>query len=75
MTDTVPDSRDRHDVQARVDELLSQMSQDEKAGQLTQYFSFRLPAGAEVDLSFSLIRGRSAGFVISCHACNRRRAV
>ena len=26
-------------------------------------------------LSFSLIRGRSAAFVISCHACCRRRAV
>jgi beta-glucosidase len=49
MTDTAQNSRDRHDVQARVDELLSQMTPAEKAGQLTQYFYFRLPAGAEVD--------------------------
>jgi beta-glucosidase len=36
-------------IQARVDELLSQMTPAEKAGQLTQYFYFKLPAGAEVD--------------------------
>jgi beta-glucosidase len=34
------------DIQARVDELISQMTPAEKAGQLTQYFYFRLPAGA-----------------------------
>src|SRR5690349_5668595 len=39
----------RHGIQARVEELLSQMTPAEKAGQLTQYFYFRLPAGAEVD--------------------------
>jgi len=49
MTDTAPNSGDRHDVQARVDELPSQMSPDEKAGQLTQHFCVQLPAGAEVD--------------------------
>jgi hypothetical protein len=49
MTDTAPNSGYRHDVQARVDELPSQMSPDEKAGQLTQHFCVRLPAGAEVD--------------------------
>src|SRR5829696_9718305 len=49
MTDTAPNSGDRHDVQARVDELPSQMSPDEKAGQLTQHFCVRLPTGAEVD--------------------------
>jgi hypothetical protein len=41
MTDTAPNSGDRHDVQARVDELPSQMSPDEKAGQLTQHFCVR----------------------------------
>ncbi len=36
-------------MQKRVDELMSQLTPAEKAGQLTQYFYFRLPAGAEVD--------------------------
>jgi beta-glucosidase len=34
-------------IQSQVDELISQMTPAEKAGQLTQYFYFRLPAGAE----------------------------
>ena len=34
-------------VQSQVDELLAQMTPAEKAGQLTQYFYFRLPPGAE----------------------------
>jgi beta-glucosidase len=33
-------------IQARVEELISRMTPAEKAGQLTQYFYFRLPAGA-----------------------------
>ena len=33
-------------IHTRVDELISQMTPAEKAGQLTQYFYFRLPAGA-----------------------------
>jgi beta-glucosidase len=33
-------------IQSKVDELIAQMSPAEKAGQLTQYFYFRLPAGA-----------------------------
>jgi len=33
-------------TQARVDELIRRMTPAEKAGQLTQYFYFRLPAGA-----------------------------
>ena len=33
-------------IQARVDELIRRMTPAEKAGQLTQYFYFRLPAGA-----------------------------
>jgi beta-glucosidase len=32
---------------SKVDELITQMTPAEKAGQLTQYFYFRLPAGAE----------------------------
>jgi beta-glucosidase len=42
------------DVRARVDELLKNMSPAEKAGQLTQYFYFRLPAGAEPDPALGL---------------------
>src|SRR5687768_13859246 len=34
-------------IHSRVDELITQMTPAEKAGQLTQYFYFRLPAGAE----------------------------
>ena len=33
-------------IQSQVDELIAQMTPAEKAGQLTQYFYFRLPAGA-----------------------------
>ena len=33
-------------IQEQVDELLAQMSPVEKAGQLTQYFYFRLPPDA-----------------------------
>jgi beta-glucosidase len=33
-------------IRARVEELLGRMTPAEKAGQLTQYFYFRLPAGA-----------------------------
>jgi beta-glucosidase len=39
-------------IQAQVDELLAQMTPAEKAGQLTQYFYFRLPEGAEPALDF-----------------------
>ncbi len=39
-------------VRARVDELISQMTPAEKAGQLTQYFYFRLPRNAETTLGF-----------------------
>ena len=37
------------ETQARVDELISRMTPAEKAGQLTQYFYFRLPAGATTE--------------------------
>ena len=36
-------------IQAHVDELLRRMTPAEKAGQLTQYFYFRLPAGAATE--------------------------
>jgi len=39
-------------IQSRVDELMAAMTPAEKAGQLTQYFYFRLPAGAEPALGF-----------------------
>jgi beta-glucosidase len=39
-------------VQERVEELLAQMTPAEKAGQLTQYFYFRLPEGAQPELDF-----------------------
>src|SRR6187200_3755168 len=39
-------------IQAQVDELLAQMTPAEKAGQLTQYFYFRLPEGATPGLEF-----------------------
>ena len=39
-------------IQTQVDELLAQMTPAEKAGQLTQYFYFRLPESAEPVLDF-----------------------
>jgi beta-glucosidase len=36
-------------IQGQVDELLGRMTAAEKAGQLTQYFYFRLPAGAATE--------------------------
>lgn len=39
-------------IQARVDELLARMTPAEKAGQLTQYFYFRLPEDATPVLDF-----------------------
>ncbi len=39
-------------IQSQVDELIAQMTPAEKAGQLTQYFYFRLPAGAAPVLDF-----------------------
>jgi beta-glucosidase len=36
-------------IQAQVDELLHRMTPAEKAGQVTQYFYFRLPAGAATE--------------------------
>jgi beta-glucosidase len=42
------------DIQARVDELMAAMTPAEKAGQLTQYFYFRLPPGAEPEPAIGL---------------------
>jgi beta-glucosidase len=39
-------------IRAQVEKLLAQMTPAEKAGQLTQYFYFRLPEGAEPVLDF-----------------------
>ena len=39
-------------IQSQVDELISRMTPAEKAGQLTQYFYFRLPASAAPALDF-----------------------
>ena len=36
-------------IQAQVDELLRRMTPAEKVGQVTQYFYFRLPAGAATE--------------------------
>ncbi len=48
-------------IQTQVDELLAQMTPAEKAGQLTQYFYFRLPEGAAPALDFRCGgRGRTA---------------
>jgi len=45
---------DQAAIRARVDELMSQMTPAEKAGQLTQYFYFRLPAAAEIEPALGL---------------------
>ena len=39
-------------IESQADELITQMTPAEKAGQLTQYFYFRLPAGAAPALDF-----------------------
>ena len=43
-------------IRSKVDELLAEMTAAEKAGQLTQYFYFRLPAGAEMEPALQLDR-------------------
>ena len=43
-------------IQSQVDELMSRLTPAEKAGQLTQYFYFQLPAGAEAPLELDLGR-------------------
>ncbi|MEO8267081.1 MAG: glycoside hydrolase family 3 N-terminal domain-containing protein [Ilumatobacteraceae bacterium] len=39
-------------IQSKIDELISQMTPAEKAGQLTQFFYFRLPEGPAPALDF-----------------------
>jgi beta-glucosidase len=41
-------------IRVRVDELLGRMTAAEKAGQVTQYFYFRLPAGAATEPALGL---------------------
>ena len=41
-------------IHSQVDELVARMTPAEKAGQLTQYFYFRLPAGAETNPALGL---------------------
>jgi beta-glucosidase len=41
-------------IRSRVDELLAGMTPAEKAGQLTQYFYFQLPAGAQTEPALQL---------------------
>ena len=50
----VSSADDQAAILARVDALMSQMTPAEKAGQLTQYFYFRLPAGAAPEPALGL---------------------
>jgi beta-glucosidase len=50
-------------IRTRVDELLRAMTPAEKAGQLTQYFYFRLPAGAAAEPALDLDADRQPGMV------------
>ena len=45
-------------IRSRVDELIAEMTPEEKAGQLTQYFYFKLPPEAEVEPALSLDLGK-----------------
>jgi hypothetical protein len=50
----IPSDNASDGIRARVDELISAMTSAEKAGQLTQYFYFRLPAEAEAEPAVGL---------------------
>ena len=52
-------------VQSQVDELITQMTPAEKAGQLTQYFYIRLPAGAEAAPALDFDAGKQPQMVES----------
>ena len=52
-------------IQSQVDGLISQMTPAEKAGQLTQYFYFRLPAGAETAPALDIDAGQQPKMVES----------
>jgi beta-glucosidase len=45
---------DEQKIRSRVDELIAQLTTAEKAGQLSQYFYFRLPAGAAAEPALGL---------------------
>jgi beta-glucosidase len=55
-------------IQSQVDELIAQMTPAEKAGQLTQYFYFRLPAGAEATPALDFRRDEQPKLVESALA-------
>jgi beta-glucosidase len=50
-------------IQSRVDELIGRMTPAEKAGQLTQYFSFGLPTGVDADPALGLDVAEQPGSV------------
>jgi beta-glucosidase len=50
-------------IQSTVDELLAGMTAAEKAGQLTQYFYFQLPEGAELEPALELDRAKQPRMV------------
>jgi beta-glucosidase len=52
-------------IQSRVDELIAQMTPAEKAGQLTQYFYFGFPAGAQTPPALDFEAGRQPKMVES----------
>jgi beta-glucosidase len=52
-------------ITSQVDELMAQMTPAEKAAQLTQYFYFRLPAGAEVEPALGVDRDAQPAMVES----------
>ena len=51
------------EIRARVDELIAQMTPAEKAGQLTQYFYFKLPPEAEIEPALGLDRDKQPAMV------------
>jgi beta-glucosidase len=52
-------------ITSQVDELMAEMTPAEKAAQLTQYFYFRLPAGAEVEPALGVDRDAQPAMVES----------
>jgi beta-glucosidase len=48
------DMPDEQAIRSRADELIAEMTAAEKAGQLSQYFYLRLPAGAELEPALGL---------------------
>jgi beta-glucosidase len=50
-------------VRSRIDELIEQMTPVEKAAQLTQYFYFKLPSGAQADPALGIDRSKQPAMV------------